>query len=264
MASIQTIAVFNHKGGVGKTTTAVNLAASLVHAHKKKVLVVDMDPQANATRALIGKEFGADRVTMKHVLMPETDKAFGIDQIIMATSMPGLVVAPADLSLSEAEFKLFSIMRREYILRDALDHVRSAFDFIIIDCPPSIGLLTLNALTAADGVIICCETQFLALRGLKFVMEVLQLVEQRLNPNLRTLGVVATKFYILSKANQEALNCLRALKEQVHVFASVVPRDVKAEEAPSHGRPLLLYAPDSRAAEAYIKLAGEVMELCRS
>lgn len=264
MKPIKCMAVFNHKGGVGKTTTTVNLAASLVHAHKKRVLVIDMDPQANATRALIGREFGPERVTMKNVLLPDTGHPISLDEVIMPTTMPGLVLAPTALDLSEAEFKLFSTMRREFILRDALCSVRDSFDYILIDCPPSMGLLTLNALTAADGVIVCCECQFLSLRGLKFLLEVLMLVERKLNPDLRTLGVVATKYYILSKANQEALNCLRGLKEQIHVFDAVIPRDVRAEESPSHGKPLVLYAPDGRATEAYLKLADEVMRLCRN
>lgn len=258
------IVVFNHKGGVGKTTTAINLAASLVHTQKKRVLVVDMDPQANATRALMGREFGSGRPTVKNVLLREGNEAVCMEHVIVRTAMPGLVVAPSDLSLSEAEFKLSSAMRREFILKDALTPLEDTFDFILIDCPPSLGLLTLNALAASDSVLIVCECQYLALRGIKFVLEILQLVQERLNPKLRILGVAATKYYVLSRANQEALQCLRGLKEQVHVFSAVIPRDVKAEEAPSHGKPLLSYAVDSRAAQAYLKLAAEVMNACPS
>jgi len=167
MTVCKSIAVFNHKGGVGKTTTAVNLAACLAHVHGCRVLVVDMDPQANATRALIGKEFGAERISMRHVLLQEGSDPVPLLEILLNTSVAGLCVAPADLSLSEAEFKLVSRMSREFVLRECLRETMLAFDYVIIDCPPSIGLLSLNALSAAQSVLIPCETQFLSLRGLR-------------------------------------------------------------------------------------------------
>jgi len=169
----------------------------------------------------------------------------------------------ADLSLSEAELKLASRMSRELVLRECVNPVVCSFDFIIVDCAPSLGLLTLNGLAVAQGVIVPCETQFLSLRGLRYVLDVLNLVKARVNPSLQVLGVLPTKFYILSKANNEALDCMRNLKH-VHIFDAVIARDVKAEEAPSHGRSILEYAPDSRAAAQYRKLAREVLALCQN
>lgn len=253
------IAIFNHKGGVGKTTTAVNLSACLSASHGKRCLVGDLDPQANATRALLGKELADGSPGIRQVLL----RSQTVKPALLQTSVDGLDILPADLSLSEAEFKLASMMSREQVLREALRPVVSTYDFIFLDCPPSLGLLTLNGLAAATHVLIPCETQFLSLRGLKYVTEVLDLVCGRLNPSLDVLGVLPTKFYVLSRANNEALQCMRRL-EGVHVFASTIPRDVRAEEAPSHGKPLILYAPDSRSARAYQGLAKEVMERCRA
>ncbi|GMW03987.1 MAG: chromosome partitioning protein ParA [Candidatus Hydrogenedentota bacterium] len=264
MTQTLVIAVFNHKGGVGKTCTAVNLAASLVFRGGSKVLVVDMDPQANASRALLGEDFAKERVTIKNVLLSESSPPVRLSQTLLPSSYPSLLASPSDLNLSEAEFKLFSTMRREFILRKALDDVRGRFDYVLVDCPPSLGLLTLNALTAADYVIIPVETQYLSLTGLHSVLELILLVKERLNPKLRILGVLPTKYYILSKANQEALACLHGLRERVHVFDTVIPRDVKAEEAPSHGKVLLEYAPEAKVTEQYLKLADEVIHRCRN
>ncbi len=253
------IALFNHKGGVAKTTTAVNLAACLTQIYGQRCLVVDVDPQANATRGLLGREIEEDTVTLSKILL----EGATLRNAVIESSIKNLFLVPADLSLSEAEFKLVSRMQREFILRDQIHTVMKDFDFLFLDCPPSLGILSLNALAAADAVIVPCETQFLSLRGLKYVLEMVNLVRERLNPNLKILGVVATKFYPLSRANHEALACLQNLKE-VSVFQTVIPRDVKAEKSPSHGQPLITYAPDSRVSEAYRKLADEVLNRCRS
>lgn len=258
------IAVFNLKGGVGKTCTAVNVAASLVHSHRKKVLVVDMDPQANATRALLGKDCETERVTMKHVLLRDVTDGASLASILMRSSLPGLLVAPSDLTLSEADIKLYSALRREFVLREQMQTVRSSFQYIFLDCPPSLGILTLNAMAAADHVIVPSECTFLSLRAIKQILPFVELVRDRLNPRLNLLGIVATKYYVLSKANQEVLECMRGLASTVHVFQTVISRDVKAEEAPSYGLPLCLYASDCRAAEQYRKLAEEVILRCQS
>ncbi len=263
MVSCRTIAVFNHKGGVGKTTTAVNVAAALARVYGWRCLVVDLDPQANATRALLGRDLRAGERSVRDVLCQDSGTGAAMAEVLLDSSVPGLLVAPAVLGLSEAEFKLASRMSRELVLRECLRSVVSSFDHIVIDCPPSLGLLALNGLAAADSVLVPCETQFLSLRGLRYVLDVVALVRERLNPGLKVLGVLPTKFYVLSRANQEALACLRKLRE-VHVFGAVISRDVRAEEAPSHGVPLVAYAPDSRSAEEYLKLAEEVMQLCQN
>ena len=263
MTGCRIIAIFNHKGGVGKTTTAINLAAGIAHAHGKRVLVVDMDPQANATRALIGKELAPEQLTVRHVLLQESSPHVSIADVIVNTQIPGLYVAPADLSLSETEMKLVPKLSREFALKQALESSTASFAYTIIDCPPSLGLLSLNALAAAEGVIIPCETQYLSLRGLHYVRDVIGLVQEKLNPRLQILGVLATKFYVLSSANNEALRALRALPG-VHVFESVITRDVKAEEAPSHGAALVLYAPEARATQQYLRFTDEVIRICQS
>ena len=262
MTGCHTIVIFNHKGGVGKTTTAVNLAASLAYRYGKRCLVVDMDPQANATRALLGRELDEAQPTIRCVLAPDGARPCTLSDILIGTALHNLVLAPAALNLSEAEFKLASRANRELVLREHLRTVAPSFDYILIDCAPSLGLLALNGLAAANRVLIPCETQFLSLRGLRYVLDVLALVQFKLNPAMTVLGVLATKHYILSKANAEALDCLRNLK-QVHVFDAVIPRDVKAEEAPSHGKPLVIYAPDARVTKQYLELAREVMTLCQ-
>jgi chromosome partitioning protein len=262
MTGCHTIVIFNHKGGVGKTTTAVNLAASLAYRYGKRCLVVDMDPQANATRALLGRELDEAQPTIRCVLAPDGAGPCTLSDILMDTVVPNLILAPAALNLSEAEFKLASRTNRELVLREHLRTVAPSFDYILIDCAPSLGLLALNGLAAADRVLICAETQYLSLIGLRSVLDVLSLVQSKLNPTMTVLGVLATKYYILSKANVEALQCLKNLK-QVHVFNAVISRDVKAEEAPSHGKPLVIYAPEARATKQYLELAREVMTLCQ-
>lgn len=259
MTKCKIIVVFNHKGGVGKTTTAVNLAAGLAHSHSKRVLVVDMDPQANATWALLPKKLPPDQETISQVLLG----ASSLQKILMRTSIPSLHIGPADLGLSEAEFKLTATANREWLLQRCLRPFVSLFDYVIIDCAPSLGLLSLNGLAAADQVLIPCETQFLSLRGLHYVLDLVNMVRVRLSPSLNVLGVLATKFHVISRANNEALECLRNLND-VRVFKSVIPRDVKAEEAPSHGKPIILYAPESRAAREYVKFTDEVIRICQN
>ena len=262
MGSATIITVFNHKGGVGKTTTSVNLAAALCLGYGVRCLVVDMDPQANATRSLLAKETALIQPTMGNTLSDAGAGNATIQSIAVSTSVPGLRLAPSALCLSEAEFKLTARNRREFILRERLCPVADGYDYIIIDCAPSLGLLTLNALVAAQGVIVPCETQFLSLRGLRYVLDVLELIRTRLNPGLKVLGVLPTKFYVLSTANNEALACMRRLNT-VRVFNAVIPRDVKAEEAPSHGTPVVAYAPESRAAREYRTFTAEVKHLCQ-
>ena len=255
--SIRTIAIFNHKGGVGKTTTAVNLAACLAHVHKWQVLMIDLDPQANATRALLPSELPEDSPTVKDWLLGRVHAA-----PTLKTSADKLDLMPADITLSEAAFGFTHQNERNTLLRSALSRLSPGYRCILIDCPPSLGPLALNALAAADAVIVPCETQYLALRGLSHVIDLVELVKDRLNPDLKVLGVLATKYHILSLANNEVLKHLRE-NGRVPVFRAVIARDVKTEESPSHGIPLVLYAPEARATLAYLQFAEEVMKLCQ-
>ena len=256
---MRTIAIFNHKGGVGKTATAVNLAACLAHAHSFRTLVIDLDPQANATRALIPGDLPEDAATVKDCLTGNRS----LTEVIIATAVEQLHVAPADITLSEAAFALGARTNREHLLDAALQLVKHNYDYVLIDCPPSLGPLAVNALAAADAVMIPCEAQYLSLRGLSHGLELVQLVRAKLNPRLHVLGVLATKFHVLSLANQEVLRHLRE-NSQCRLFSTVIPRDVKAEEAPSHGMPLVLYAPEARVTHAYLQLTEEVVARCRN
>ena len=255
--TIRTIAIFNHKGGVGKTTTAVNLAASLAHTHQQRVLVVDLDPQANATRALLPSELPEGQPTVKEWLLGTVQSV-----PVLKTAVEGLELVPADLTLSEAAFSLARQSEHNLLLRTALSRLPERCDFILIDCPPSLGPLALSALAAADAVIVPCETQYLALRGLSHVVDLVEMVKGRLNPHLRVLGVLATKYHILSLANNEVLKTLRE-NGRVPMFRTVIARDVRAEETASHGLPLVLYAPEARATQAYLHFAEEVKNLCQ-
>ena len=254
--TIRTIAIFNHKGGVGKTTTAVNLAAGLAHVHKWQVLLIDLDPQANATRALLPSELAEDSATAKDWLLGKIHAA-----PTLKTSVDKLYLLPADITLSETAFGFTQQNERNTLLRSALSRLSPSYRCILIDCPPSLGPLALNALAAADAVIVPCETQYLALRGLSHVIDLVDLVKNRLNPSLKVLGVLATKYHILSLANNEVLKHLRE-NGRVPMFRTVIARDVRAEETASHGLPLILYAPEARATQAYLQFAHEVMDQC--
>lgn len=252
--------MFNHKGGVGKTSTAVNLGACLAGTPGKRVLLIDLDPQANATRAVLKKEPTEGQPTIRSLFSPgETEPS--LTKSAISTSVLGMDIVPSDLRLSEAEFQIASRRGREHVLREALRTITAQYDYIIIDCPPSLGLLSLNGLVAAEYVVIPCETQYLSIRGIRQVIEIIECVRETLNPQIQILGVFPTKYFILSKANTEALEYLRA-NAKVHVFDAVLPRDVRAEEAPSHGVPVVAYAPDSRAARALGLLTSEVLKLC--
>lgn len=245
------IAVVNQKGGVGKTTTAVSLGASL-SGHGMQVLLVDADPQANATSAL-----GRPRIESGGLYEALVDEQ-PLEDSVVETATPGLWLAPATLHLAGAEVELVSVMAREFRMRRALAPLRERFDLILIDCPPSLGLLTVNSLAAANEVLIPVQAEYLALEGLTHLSQTIELVRQNLNPELHLRGIVLTMF-------DGRTNLAREVEAEVrqhfpNTFQATIPRSVRLSEAPSHGQTIQQYDPRSAGAEAYEKLADELIE----
>ncbi len=248
----QVITIANQKGGVGKTTTAVNLSSCLAVA-EKRTLLIDIDPQANATSGLGIDPRQLDRSTYDVLVNQEK-----IERIIQSTRVPNLDIVPAHINLVGAEVELIQVIAREKILREALKQVKEQYDYIFIDCPPSLGILTLNALTAADSVLIPIQCEYYALEGLSQLLNTIKLVQKHLNKALEINGVLLTMYdNRLNLCNQVAQEVRNFFKEKV--FDTVITRNVRLSEAPSFGLPIILYDATSAGAESYMKLAEEIL-----
>lgn len=247
------IAIANQKGGVGKTTTSINLSASLA-AKGKKVLVIDTDPQGNTTSG-----FGIEKNELENTIYELILGECSIRDCIISNIIKNVSVVPSNVNLAAAEIELIGVDKKEYILKNEVDYVKDDYDFIIIDCPPSLNMLTINSMTTADSVLVPIQCEYYALEGLSQLIHTINLVKERLNPDLRIDGVVFTMYDSRTNLSMQVVENVKQNLNQ-KVYNTLIPRNIRLAEAPSYGMPINMYDSKSAGAEAYMQLAEEVIK----